>query len=166
MNESAKCLPLVDHHLKGKVLDVGCGSNKIVPHAFGVDMNAVDGLDLVVTPADVYHLSKCNKLGKFDVVFSSHCLEHLARPWEAVEDWCQLLVPGGQLILYLPFDGYYDNSKNPWHVQVWTLERFKWELDTWLTAKKLRSTAPVELVELVADVETGNYSFLVRLKRR
>lgn len=40
--------------------------------------------------------------GKWDYVFSSHCLEHLANPVAAVEHWKTRIKPGGVLFLYLP----------------------------------------------------------------
>ena len=39
-----------------------------------------------------------------DFVFSSHCLEHLARWRDALELWIEKLKPGGILFLYLPHE--------------------------------------------------------------
>jgi SAM-dependent methyltransferase len=40
--------------------------------------------------------------GSLDFVFSSHTLEHLDRPWDALSEWIRVLKPGGVLFLYLP----------------------------------------------------------------
>lgn len=38
----------------------------------------------------------------WDFAFSSHCLEHLTNPVEAIEYWKRCIKPGGVLFLYLP----------------------------------------------------------------
>lgn len=50
---------------------------------------------------NAYELS-CVEDETLDYVFSSHCLEHLARPAEALALWARKLKPGGRLFLYLP----------------------------------------------------------------
>ncbi|MCC6699522.1 MAG: methyltransferase domain-containing protein [Candidatus Hydrogenedentes bacterium] len=42
--------------------------------------------------------------GGFDFIFSSHCLEHLARWQDALRLWIGKLRPGGVLFLYLPHE--------------------------------------------------------------
>ncbi len=42
--------------------------------------------------------------GSLDFVFSSHCLEHLARWRDALKLWIRKLKPGGRLFLYLPHE--------------------------------------------------------------
>jgi len=42
--------------------------------------------------------------GSLDYVFSSHCLEHLARWQDALRLWIGKLKPGGILFLYLPHE--------------------------------------------------------------
>lgn len=39
---------------------------------------------------------------EYDFVFSSHCLEHLSNPVQALEHWRDRLRDGGTLFLYLP----------------------------------------------------------------
>ena len=39
---------------------------------------------------------------KYDYLFSSHCLEHLVNPVQALEHWKTRLKPNGVLFLYLP----------------------------------------------------------------
>lgn len=39
-----------------------------------------------------------------DYVFSSHCLEHMEAPTDAIRAWLNLLKPGGILFLYLPHE--------------------------------------------------------------
>lgn len=37
-----------------------------------------------------------------DYIFSSHLLEHLDRPQQAIHEWVRVVKPGGCIFLYLP----------------------------------------------------------------
>ncbi len=39
---------------------------------------------------------------KYDIILSSHCLEHLANPIKALKEWKRILTKSGYLILILP----------------------------------------------------------------
>lgn len=73
---------------RGIGLDVGAGAWPL-PGSIPVDLR--DGGDALALPE-----------GRFDYVFSSHCLEHLSNPIAALEHWRTRLVSGGALFLYLP----------------------------------------------------------------
>jgi len=73
---------------KGNGLDIGA-SNWPLPGA--TPIGPPNGWDAMKLPR-----------GEFDYVFSSHCLEHLVNPVEALEHWKTRLRPGGVLFLYLP----------------------------------------------------------------
>lgn len=81
---------LAQTYCKGYGIDVGCGRWPL-PGALPVDLK--DGGDALSLPALEESL---------DYVFSSHCLEHLANPVQAIEHWRGKLRPGGVLFLYLP----------------------------------------------------------------
>ncbi|HRE06445.1 MAG TPA: class I SAM-dependent methyltransferase [Opitutaceae bacterium] len=40
--------------------------------------------------------------GSYDLVISSHCLEHVANPLAALAEWRRVVRPGGHLLLLLP----------------------------------------------------------------
>lgn len=40
--------------------------------------------------------------GAYDMLLSSHCLEHTANPLAALREWCRVVRPGGHLVLLLP----------------------------------------------------------------
>ncbi len=48
----------------------------------------------------------------YDVVLSSHVLEHIANPVKALEEWCRVLKPHGTLVLIIPNkDGSFDHNR-------------------------------------------------------
>lgn len=80
--------PFAQQFCKGIGLDVGAGKWPL-PGAQPVEIS--DGGDAMGLPE-----------GRFDFVFSSHCLEHLANPIDALTHWRERLRPYGVLFLYLP----------------------------------------------------------------
>jgi len=42
--------------------------------------------------------------GSVDLVLSSHTIEHIARPEDAISDWYELLKPGGLLFMEAPLE--------------------------------------------------------------
>ena len=87
-NAAQFIIPTAQQFCKGKGLDVGAGKWPL-PGATPID--TVFGNNATGLPE-----------GKFDYIFSSHCLEHLANPVAAIEHWKTRLRPGGVLFLYLP----------------------------------------------------------------
>lgn len=85
-----------------RVIDIGCG-----PTHIDFDGNKALRVDI---REDVKPDYRCDvrelpfKSGSFDVVFSSHVLEHFPRnEWENVlAEWVRLVAPNGQLRLVLP----------------------------------------------------------------
>lgn len=49
----------------------------------------------------------------FDFVHSSHCLEHLRDPAEALVNWLRILRPGGHLVLTMPDEDLYEQGQFP-----------------------------------------------------
>lgn len=94
--------PVVEGNPTLRVIDIGCG-----PTHVDFDGNKALRVDIreEVNPdyrCDVRELPFGN--GTFDVVFSSHVLEHFPRgEWEDVlREWVRLVSPTGQLRLVLP----------------------------------------------------------------
>src|SRR6266568_4143660 len=50
---------------------------------------------------------------RFDFVHSSHCLEHMADPYVALEHWFRILKPGGHLIVLVPDEDLYEQGVWP-----------------------------------------------------
>lgn len=126
MSEAAKVRELenVMKYVKGKVIDLGCGGDRIAPDAFGVDGRSFEGVGYVTD--DPYDLESqiAWRFGKADVVFSSHFLEHLRDQWGAIVEWRKLLKETGYLILYLPDGRYYNNKENEEHMIDMNYDQF------------------------------------------
>lgn len=80
--------PIALQFCRGEGLDIGAGK---WPLQGATPVDLVAGGDAMALPQ-----------GLFDYVFSSHCLEHLANPVQALEHWKSRLKDGGVLFLYLP----------------------------------------------------------------
>lgn len=85
-----------------RIVDLGCGP---VHQQFPEGVPVRVDLDERWNPdmrADVRHLPMDD--AQFDIVFSSHCLEHFSRADQHVcmAEWKRIMVPGGELRLVLP----------------------------------------------------------------
>jgi SAM-dependent methyltransferase len=80
--------PIAKQFCRGIGLDIGAGDWPL-KGARPIDLK--NGGDAMALPE-----------GKWDYIFSSHCLEHLPNPVAAIEHWTTRLRAGGVLFLYLP----------------------------------------------------------------
>ena len=171
-SESAKIRHLVLKYMEGKtVLDLGCGDEKIVPWAEGVD----DASEWKVVPAAVDIQAKIDpdskgldflhsrpQGGYYDAVISSHSIEHLRSPiLETLRYWCNFVKPGGgHLILYNVDERRYvyapkdPKARNPAHKHYLTFETFEWYL---------QQLQGMEVI--LRDEKPVDYSFLHVLRR-
>lgn len=102
-----------------KILDIGCGKDKITPDATGWDKEQGNGQFLVGLDDE-----------SFDVVFSSHFVEHLADPLEGILNQWRVLRPGGYLIFLVPDEDLYEQGIwppifNDDHKYSWTISKTK-----------------------------------------
>lgn len=49
----------------------------------------------------------------FDFLYSSHCLEHLRDPREALTNWLRVVKPGGHLVVQVPDEDLYEQGHWP-----------------------------------------------------
>lgn len=78
------------------VLDIGCGVNKTVPWAIGVDIKPVT--DIQCSGDDLRGLED----GSADAIVSRHSLEHFIDPVQTLMEWRRVLKPRGKMIVVLP----------------------------------------------------------------
>jgi SAM-dependent methyltransferase len=90
-------------YLQGKVLDIGAGGDLICPWAQSFDIE--DG--------DANHLDKYFETQTFEVVHSSHSLEHMNDPVAALNRWWSLVKPNGYLIVVVPEENLYEQGLWP-----------------------------------------------------
>lgn len=83
-------LPIAQQFCQGYGFDIGAGDWPL-PGAVPIDVKYDDGFTSMKLPD-----------GFPDYIFSSHCLEHLVNPIEALEFWISRLKAGGVLFIYLP----------------------------------------------------------------
>jgi SAM-dependent methyltransferase len=89
--------------MSGTVLDIGCGPDRVDPHAQPFDKRHGDA-NYIATywPAE-----------SFDCVHSSHCLEHMYNAREALAEWWSLVKPGGHMVFVVPEENLYEQGRWP-----------------------------------------------------
>lgn len=80
-----------DKYLAGDGIDIGCGDDPVTADCLHWDLPQGDAQEL---PGLVSQ--------SFDWVYSSHCLEHLRDPIQAVARWWEVLRPLGYLLVVVP----------------------------------------------------------------
>jgi SAM-dependent methyltransferase len=90
-------------YFAGRVIDIGCGPDLIVPHAVPFDLDHGDAQTIL----DFFEPES------FDCVHSSHCLEHMRDVRAALAQWWALVRPGGYLIIVVPHEDLYEQGVWP-----------------------------------------------------
>ncbi len=128
--------------LVGVGLDIGGGTDSI-----GLHMELFPGMRKVIVydreQGDAMTLENVESDG-FDFVYSSHCLEHVENPFEALGNWIRVVKPGGYLVVSVPDEDLYEQG-------VWP-SRFNGDHKTSWTILKQVSWSPVSrnVLDLVA----------------
>lgn len=71
---------------------------------------------------------------QFDFLHSSHCLEDIEEPYEAMNQWIRIVKPGGFLIITVPDEDLYEQGHwpsrfNPAHKRTFTIyKKTSWSL--------------------------------------
>lgn len=118
--EAQKIKYLTVPYTRGVGLDIGCGAERVWPHAIGIDR--------FLTPKGAAVAGGIKRLPMFadeavGWVFSSHALEDFAAEdtVSILREWWRAIRPGGHLILYLPHEDHYpkigEDGCNPAHLR-------------------------------------------------
>lgn len=111
-----------DRYFRGLVLDIGYRGYEgedavpVLPGAVGVDLD-YPGYDGRRLPFED---------GTVDTIYTSHTLEHIPEPEEALRDWFRALRPGGFLVIAVPHQHLYERRTmipsrwNPDHKRFYT----------------------------------------------
>lgn len=115
-----------DRVFVGSVLDVGAGHDPLIQYRASLprltSFTCLDQ-DAPTMPSEGAEwirgdASQVPEDRLFDVVYSSHCLEHLVDPETVVEQWWSVLKPGGYLVLILPSWDTYEKRIWPPHLNT------------------------------------------------
>ena len=106
-------------YFQGDGIDIGCGDDPIFPGCYTFD--SCDG--------DANHIKRYLKRN-YDWVYSSHCLEHMDDPYDALKQWASLVKPKGYLIFTVPDEdlyeqGHFPSIYNPSHRHTFTIAKRK-----------------------------------------
>ena len=143
----------------GSGLDIGCGDDPLFP-----DVRRFDKQD-----GDANNITKyINE--QFDYVFSSHCLEHMLDPLQALTEWWGVVKPGGYLYILVPDEDMYEkgiwpSKHNSDHKWTFTIHKHKsWSpvsINILDLIRELPSCEPVSL----GLVALGDYSLKMVLRK-
>ncbi len=117
--------PTALHFCRGVGLDIGAGK---WPLPGSVPIELRDGGDAMALPGGLY-----------DYIFSSHCLEHLPNPIEAIEHWKGSLRRGAPLFLYLPHPD----------MEYWQPQHCRKHLHSWAPAQMAKIMADLGFVDVI-----------------
>ena len=87
-------------YLKGKVIDIGGGSDAVTENAEVFDLEH----------GDAQHILKYKHKESYDCVYSSHCLEHMQDVPLALSKWWKLVKPEGYMIIVVPQEDLYEQK--------------------------------------------------------
>lgn len=130
-SEGSDIREIASEYLKGNGLDLGCGREKILPSAIGVDYVTQGNLKgLPETQADFHggwhDYFNEHKPKDLDYIFSSHLLEDFDMAYHILDHWIDAVKSGGYIILYLPIEQVFKTHcettgqpYNPDHKQDW-----------------------------------------------
>jgi len=108
---------------KSRVLDVGCGVNKL-PGAIGIDRNPRTRADVL---CDLDHIPYPFCDSSFDRLQAIHVIEHVADVLRAMEEFHRLVRPGGSIFLVTPhytdFSSFCDPTHR-WHLNSFSFRYF------------------------------------------
>lgn len=163
VSETDKIRPRIAKYLNGRIMDIGCGNDKVTPRAFGVEYRDLPGVDFQPDNyEDIYRLAWVlpEQVGAYDVVYSSHCLEHIPNDLAAIESWVKMLRIDGVLILYLPDDRYYrENITNTEHFHAYVWEIFERRFKAYFGDR-------LPIIETNLHVGHDRYSFYVVAQKK
>lgn len=136
--------------LQGDGIDIGCGLDPIMPTARAFDVK--DG--------DANEITKYID-SQYDYVFSSHCLEHMHNPENAIQEWWKLVKQGGHLIFTVPDEdlyeqGYFPSLFNDDHKSTFTISKHSsWSPRSYNVLDLVKTLPESELIKI--ELQDNDY---------
>jgi SAM-dependent methyltransferase len=110
----------------GVGLDVGAGDDSLLLYA-ELFPRIINVIPFDEAQGDAQTLDNVED-DSFDFLYSSHCLEHVDDPFEAMTNWIRVVKPGGHLIVSVPDEDLYEQGTwpsrfNTTHKTTWTIDK-------------------------------------------
>lgn len=134
----------------GKGIDIGCGLDPIMPNARPFDMDDGDANKITEYINEEY-----------DYVFSSHCLEHMHDPQQAIFEWWKLVKTNGHLIFTVPDEdlyeqGYFPSLFNDDHKSTFTIsKKVSWSPRSYNVLELINSLPNSQLIKI--ELQDNDY---------
>lgn len=94
-----------------RILDVGCGVNKL-PNAIGIDRNPASRADVL---CDIDHLPYPFRDNSFNRIYAAHVIEHVADVIGTMEEFHRLVISGGTIFIATPHYTDFSSFCDPTH---------------------------------------------------
>lgn len=99
-------LPLIKHHARGRLIDLGCGDMPYRPEVVN-QVESYDTLDFQPRSAEVTYVGSVEDMSfipdaTYDSAICLEVLEHVPDPFSAAHEIYRILKPGGVLVLSVP----------------------------------------------------------------
>ena len=134
------------------VLDVGCGSHKILPEAVGVDINLWCRPDIIASAGNVPVPDNC-----FDHVTCLEVIEHIDDPPRVLDELYRVLKVDGSLLITTP------NCNWLWNLLLWGWLKFLRStgqpMDDW-------NTEHIHTLNTLALEQLARRKFTIRSRKR
>ena len=145
---------------KGSGLDIGAGEDLIYPSAKPFDKAQGDANRI-----DEF-LSE-----QFDYVFSSHCLEHMHNPADAILRWWRLVKVGGHLIVIVPDEdlyeqGFWPSLLNEDHKATFRISETTWSPVSYRILDLIATLPNSRPISLERQDQGYNYALLTQPTKR
>lgn len=141
------------------VLDLGCGGNKTIESAIGIDMAPKDTIIPAIqgkteSVADIEaDVTQPLPVDNVDVIIARHILEHLMDTTQVLKQWKNSLKKGGKLIIAVPNNGrILSIPMNYEHCHGWNPESM-WHMLEVMGLKVLKQVDPENGVSFITMVE-------------
>ncbi len=134
----------ITYYMVGDAIDIGAGADGLSRQRhYWTGLTSVRDWDM---PDGDAQLLGGIEPASYDVVHSSHSLEHMRDPYAALARWWEVLKPGGHLILLVPDEDMYEQGVFP--------SRFNGDHKYTFTLYKQRSWSEesVDLLSAVTDL--------------
>lgn len=130
MHETSKANPIrakifeIQAAFRGHAIDIGAGDDPLMPTGLFPNLETVEAFDW--QHGDAQTIDQLRPHRHYDLVYASHCLEHMRDPIVAFRAWWKLVKPGGGLFFAVPHENLYEQGHwpsrfNPDHKTTWRL---------------------------------------------